>query len=100
MNWEIKSEGKFKYIEEGEGEVLLLLHGLFGSLSNWDEFIGAFNESFFGGDPFMQMVIVNRIAAMAPVPEKVVEQRTQEILNIVDVDGDGEIDVFTLEEFE
>ena len=25
------------------------------------------------------------------VPEKVVEQRTQEILNIVDVDGDGEI---------
>jgi pimeloyl-ACP methyl ester carboxylesterase len=46
MNWEIKSEQKFKYIEEGEGKVLLLLHGLFGSLSNWDEFIGAFKDRY------------------------------------------------------
>lgn len=38
----VKEEGGFKYIEEGEGEVLLLLHGLFGALSNFrgilDEF--------------------------------------------------------------
>ncbi len=46
MNWEIKSGQKFKYIEEGEGEVLLLLHGLFGSLSNWDEFINAFKSEY------------------------------------------------------
>ena len=46
MNWEIKSEQKFKFIEEGEGEVLLLLHGLFGSLSNWDEFINAFKDDY------------------------------------------------------
>lgn len=46
MNWEIKSEQKFKYIEEGEGEVLLLLHGLFGSLSNWDEFINNFKGKY------------------------------------------------------
>lgn len=46
MNWEIKSEQKFKYIEEGEGEVLLLLHGLFGALSNWDEFINKFKDQY------------------------------------------------------
>jgi len=46
MNWEIKSEQKFKYIEEGEGEVLLLLHGLFGALSNWDEFINQFKNDY------------------------------------------------------
>ena len=46
MNWEIKSEQKFKFIEEGEGDVLLLLHGLFGSLSNWDEFINAFKDDY------------------------------------------------------
>lgn len=28
MEITIKQDGKFRYIEEGEGEVLLLLHGL------------------------------------------------------------------------
>lgn len=35
MSYEIKLDGKFKYIEEGEGEPLILLHGLFGALSNF-----------------------------------------------------------------
>ncbi|TAE00003.1 MAG: alpha/beta hydrolase [Bacteroidetes bacterium] len=32
----IKEENGFQYVEEGEGEVLLLLHGLFGGMSNWE----------------------------------------------------------------
>lgn len=32
----IKRHKGFQYIDEGEGEVLLLLHGLFGALSNWE----------------------------------------------------------------
>lgn len=44
--YEIKQTGKFKYIEEGEGEPLILLHGLFGALSNFkdlvDHFVGRF----------------------------------------------------------
>ncbi|MCY7363101.1 MAG: alpha/beta hydrolase, partial [Ignavibacteria bacterium] len=36
MNYTIKEEKDFRYIEEGEGEVLLLLHGLMGALSNWE----------------------------------------------------------------
>jgi len=35
MQYEIKEENKFKFIEEGEGEPLVLLHGLFGALSNF-----------------------------------------------------------------
>ena len=37
MNYEIKQEDKFRFIEEGQGEPLILLHGLFGELSNFEE---------------------------------------------------------------
>jgi pimeloyl-ACP methyl ester carboxylesterase len=42
----LKEENGFKYIEEGEGEVLLLLHGLFGALSNWDTVIDRFSKDY------------------------------------------------------
>jgi 2-hydroxy-6-oxonona-2,4-dienedioate hydrolase len=42
MQYEIKSLGKFKYVEEGEGEPLVLLHGLFGALSNFSDLIEHF----------------------------------------------------------
>ncbi len=35
MQYTIKQDEKFKFIEEGEGEPLILLHGLFGALSNF-----------------------------------------------------------------
>ncbi|MBC7537011.1 MAG: alpha/beta hydrolase [Ferruginibacter sp.] len=45
MSYEIKQDGKFKFLEEGEGEVLLLLHGLFGALSNFNRLIEHFSKS-------------------------------------------------------
>ncbi len=42
IQYEIKQQDKFKYIEEGEGEPLLLLHGLFGALSNFAGLIDYF----------------------------------------------------------
>lgn len=42
----VKEEDGFKYIEEGEGDVLLLLHGLFGALSNWDDVTNAFKSQY------------------------------------------------------
>lgn len=44
----IKTEEEFDYIEEGPdgGEVLLLLHGLFGTASNFDETIHYFKEKY------------------------------------------------------
>ena len=46
MAFELKEEGKFKYIDEGQGPVMLLLHGLFGALSNWDAVINEFRNDF------------------------------------------------------
>ncbi|MBW0179161.1 alpha/beta hydrolase [Sediminibacterium sp.] len=46
MNYEIKHQDKFKFIEEGEGEPLLLLHGLFGALSNFVDLIEYFKPKY------------------------------------------------------
>ena len=45
MNYEIRQSGKFKYIEEGEGAPLVLLHGLFGALSNFKDLIEHFRQT-------------------------------------------------------
>jgi 2-hydroxy-6-oxonona-2,4-dienedioate hydrolase len=45
MNYEIKQQDKFRYLEEGEGEPLLLLHGLFGALSNFADLIEHFRKT-------------------------------------------------------
>lgn len=36
MEYDLKTEGKFKYTEIGEGRPLIILHGLMGQLSNFD----------------------------------------------------------------
>jgi len=46
MNYEIKYQEKFKFIEEGEGEPLILLHGLFGALSNFEDLIEYFRHTY------------------------------------------------------
>jgi pimeloyl-ACP methyl ester carboxylesterase len=43
---EVKKTGKFEYIDEGQGDVLLLLHGLFGALSNWEHVVNEFKKDF------------------------------------------------------
>jgi pimeloyl-ACP methyl ester carboxylesterase len=46
MDFVLKEEHGFSYIDEGEGEVLLLLHGLMGALSNWDAVIDEFSKEY------------------------------------------------------
>ena len=47
MNYQIKEEGEFKYLEtQGGTENLLLLHGLFGTLSNFGGIIQHFQHSY------------------------------------------------------
>ncbi|MBO9632198.1 MAG: alpha/beta hydrolase [Chitinophagaceae bacterium] len=46
MNYEIKQVDKFKFLEEGEGEPLILLHGLFGALSNFRDLIEYFRHHY------------------------------------------------------
>ncbi len=46
MEFSIKEENGFKFINEGEGEVLILLHGLMGALSNWTDVVNAFKKDY------------------------------------------------------
>jgi pimeloyl-ACP methyl ester carboxylesterase len=46
MHYEIKKENDFQFIEEGNGPVLLLLHGLFGALSNWKDVVDHFAKNY------------------------------------------------------
>jgi pimeloyl-ACP methyl ester carboxylesterase len=46
MDFVLKEENGFSYIDEGEGKVLLLLHGLMGALSNWDKVIEEFSSEY------------------------------------------------------
>ncbi|GAB1444580.1 MAG: alpha/beta hydrolase [Cyclobacteriaceae bacterium] len=42
----VKEKSGFKYVDEGQGPTLMLLHGLFGALSNWEEVITRFSPNF------------------------------------------------------
>jgi pimeloyl-ACP methyl ester carboxylesterase len=44
MQYEIKQQDKFRFVEEGDGEPLMLLHGLFGALSNFEPLIEYFRN--------------------------------------------------------
>lgn len=46
MELAIKTIGKYKFVEEGEGEPLVLLHGLFGALSNFGPLFNHFKSKY------------------------------------------------------
>ncbi len=46
MSITVKEEGGYKFVDEGSGQVLLLLHGLFGALSNWEGVVNRFSKNF------------------------------------------------------
>jgi pimeloyl-ACP methyl ester carboxylesterase len=46
MALNVKEENGFKYVDEGSGQVLMLLHGLFGALSNWEGVVNPFSKRF------------------------------------------------------
>jgi pimeloyl-ACP methyl ester carboxylesterase len=59
MEFNIREEGNFKYIDEGEGEVLILLHGLFGALSNWKDVLNHFKKNHRVVIPLMPIFEMN-----------------------------------------
>ena len=42
----VREDNDFKYVDEGQGQVLMLLHGLFGALSNWEGVVSRFSKNF------------------------------------------------------
>ncbi len=46
MDIKIHKEGEFQFVDEGEGNIILLLHGLFGALSNWIGVVERFSKNY------------------------------------------------------
>jgi pimeloyl-ACP methyl ester carboxylesterase len=46
MALSVKEKQGLRYVEEGSGPVMLLLHGLFGALSNWETVVGPFSKGY------------------------------------------------------
>lgn len=45
MKIQVREEGKFKFIDEGSGQPVVVLHGLFGALSNFNGVIDHFKKT-------------------------------------------------------
>lgn len=79
IQYEIKQQDKFSYIEEGEGEPLVLLHGLFGALSNFSALIDHFkqyNKVVVPMLPLLDMDILNTsVSGLAKYVNKFIELR-------------------------
>ena len=62
-------DGKFEYLEKGEGTPLVLLHGLFGELSNFEEVIEKFSKDYRVIMPIMPLyslpIIKTNVSSLA-----------------------------------
>ncbi len=45
MSNNLIQDGKYRYIEAGEGQPIILLHGLMGTLSNFDGVLNHFSKT-------------------------------------------------------
>lgn len=73
----IKKEGKFEYLEKGEGHTILVLHGLFGALSNFEEVIDQFSKKYRVLVPMMPLytlpLLKTSVGSMAKYIKKFIE---------------------------
>lgn len=87
MSYEIKQEGKFKFIEEGEGDVLMLLHGLFGALSNFKDLIEHFRKSYkvvVPILPLLEMDLLNTtVGGLQKFVNRFIEHRNYTDINLL-----------------
>ncbi len=75
----VKKENGFSFVEEGEGKVLLLLHGLFGALSNWEFVLKKFSPNYKVVIPLMPIydlpLLGANVEALAKFIHKFVEYK-------------------------
>src|SRR6202012_6113846 len=87
MQYEIKQEEKFRFIEEGQGEPLLLLHGLFGALSNFSGQIDYFRNDYKVVVPILPLldldIIHTTVGGLEKFVHKFVEHQNYSNINIL-----------------
>lgn len=79
MNYTIQQHDKFNFIEEGDGEPLLLLHGLFGALSNFRDLIEHFKTDYKVIVPMLPLfdldIFHTSVSGLAKYVQKFIELR-------------------------
>jgi pimeloyl-ACP methyl ester carboxylesterase len=87
MDFSIKKEGEFQYLEEGEGSVLILLHGLFGALSNWADVINHFSKNYRVVIPLMPIydlpLLSTNVKELAEFVHRFIEFKNYKTLNLI-----------------
>ena len=79
MQYEIKHFGKFKFVEEGTGEPLVLLHGLFGALSNFRDLVDHFKQTHQVIIPMLPLyeltILDTTVSGLAKFVQKFIEAK-------------------------
>ncbi|ADQ82211.1 alpha/beta hydrolase [Riemerella anatipestifer] len=88
MIFKTKKEKKFNFIEEGEGHPLVLLHGLMGGLSNFDDMVKFFSEKgykvYVPELPIYDLPVLNtNLTAISKFVAKFIKEEVKEPVTIV-----------------
>lgn len=87
MEYQLHQEGKFKFLEEGEGEPLLLLHGLFGALSNFSHLVEYFRKTHKVIVPMLPLfdldLLHTTVGGLQKFVKRFVEQRNYEHIHLL-----------------
>jgi 2-hydroxy-6-oxonona-2,4-dienedioate hydrolase len=87
MQYELKHQDKFKYIEVGEGEPLMLLHGLFGALSNFKDLIDYFSQHYKVVVPMLPLfdldILHTSVGGLAKHVHKFIELRNYNNIHLL-----------------
>lgn len=80
-------EGEFEYLEKGEGEPIIVLHGLFGALSNFKETLDHFSKNYkvvIPQLPIYTLPIINtNIGALAKFLSKFIQHKGYNKVNLL-----------------
>ncbi len=101
MDYEIKQSGKFKYVEEGTGEPLVLLHGLFGALSNFKDLIEHFRQTHRVIIPLMPLydltILETSVSGLAKFVTKFIDAKQLDKIHLLGNSLGGHVSlVYTL----
>ncbi|HSN09665.1 MAG TPA: alpha/beta hydrolase [Hanamia sp.] len=87
MEYQLRQDGKFKFIEEGEGEPLLLLHGLFGALSNFSHLVEYFRKTHKVIVPLLPLfdldLLHTTVGGLQKFVKRFVEQRDYDHIHLL-----------------
>lgn len=101
MDYEIKHSGKYKYVEEGAGTPLVLLHGLFGALSNFKDLVDYYKKTHLVIIPLLPLydlsLIDTSVSGLAKYVYKFFEHRKLKDVHLLGNSLGGHVGlVFTL----